>query len=166
MASHSQKNRPTINGLPLQNLPQNGISDSAHGQNESGLSKSESYPGIYISTITGRHLRIWEKKTSIWCVIILCRSLTGPVPNWHLNGSHPGMMEPFRSPAIDVNMFSGISSSTAERIMPVCDRYDINMAIHPDDPAWSVFGHARTVEPSGRLRASSVRVQSKTGIKL
>ncbi|MCR5723513.1 MAG: mannonate dehydratase, partial [Treponema sp.] len=27
-----------------------------------------------------------------------------------------------------------------ERIMPVCDKYDINMAIHPDDPAWSVFG--------------------------
>ena len=22
-----------------------------------------------------------------------------------------------------------------ERIMPVCDKYDINMAIHPDDPA-------------------------------
>ena len=27
--------------------------------------------------------------------------------------------------------------------MPVCDRYDINMAIHPDDPAWSVFGLPR-----------------------
>ncbi len=27
-----------------------------------------------------------------------------------------------------------------ERIMPTCDKYDINMAIHPDDPAWSVFG--------------------------
>lgn len=26
-----------------------------------------------------------------------------------------------------------------ERIMPTCDKYDINMAIHPDDPAWSVF---------------------------
>ncbi len=30
-----------------------------------------------------------------------------------------------------------------EKIMPVCDRYDINMAIHPDDPAWSVFGLPR-----------------------
>ena len=28
-----------------------------------------------------------------------------------------------------------------ERIMPTCDKYNINMAIHPDDPAWSVFGH-------------------------
>ena len=25
-----------------------------------------------------------------------------------------------------------------ERIMPVCNKYDIKMAIHPDDPAWSV----------------------------
>lgn len=32
-----------------------------------------------------------------------------------------------------------------ERIMPVCDQYDINMAIHPDDPAWSVFGLPRII---------------------
>ncbi len=32
-----------------------------------------------------------------------------------------------------------------ERIMPVCDAYDINMAIHPDDPAWSVFGLPRSI---------------------
>ena len=30
-------------------------------------------------------------------------------------------------------------------IMPVCDRYDINMALHIDDPAWSVFGLPRIV---------------------
>lgn len=32
-----------------------------------------------------------------------------------------------------------------ERIMPVCDQYNINMAIHPDDPAWSVFGLPRII---------------------
>lgn len=32
-----------------------------------------------------------------------------------------------------------------EKIMPVCDCYDINMAIHPDDPAWSVFGLPRII---------------------
>ncbi len=30
-----------------------------------------------------------------------------------------------------------------EKIMPVCRKYDIRMAIHPDDPAWSVFGLPR-----------------------
>ena len=30
-------------------------------------------------------------------------------------------------------------------IMPVCNKYDINMAIHIDDPAWSVFGLPRIV---------------------
>lgn len=31
------------------------------------------------------------------------------------------------------------------RIMPVCDAYNIDMAIHPDDPAWSVFGLPRII---------------------
>ena len=30
-------------------------------------------------------------------------------------------------------------------IMPVCGKYGINMAIHPDDPAWSVFGLPRII---------------------
>ncbi|MGN6712081.1 mannonate dehydratase [Anaerocolumna jejuensis] len=32
-----------------------------------------------------------------------------------------------------------------EAIMPVCDKYNIHMAIHPDDPAWSVFGLPRII---------------------
>lgn len=32
-----------------------------------------------------------------------------------------------------------------EKIMPVCDKYNINMAIHPDDPAWSVFELPRII---------------------
>ncbi|PHV71192.1 mannonate dehydratase [Sporanaerobium hydrogeniformans] len=30
-------------------------------------------------------------------------------------------------------------------IMPTCEKYNIKMAIHPDDPAWSVFGLPRIV---------------------
>ncbi len=30
-------------------------------------------------------------------------------------------------------------------IMPVCNKYDIKMAIHPDDPAWPVFGLPRVI---------------------
>lgn len=30
-------------------------------------------------------------------------------------------------------------------IMDICDKYDMNMAIHPDDPAWSVFGLPRII---------------------
>lgn len=30
-------------------------------------------------------------------------------------------------------------------IMPVCQKYNINMAIHPDDPAWPVFGLPRII---------------------
>lgn len=31
------------------------------------------------------------------------------------------------------------------RIMPICERYGIKMAIHPDDPPWSVFNLPRIV---------------------
>lgn len=30
-----------------------------------------------------------------------------------------------------------------EKIMPTCEKYGIKMAIHPDDPAWPVFGLSR-----------------------
>ena len=30
-------------------------------------------------------------------------------------------------------------------IMPTCDKYNIDMAIHPDDPAWPVFGLPRII---------------------
>ena len=30
-------------------------------------------------------------------------------------------------------------------IQPVCEKYDIRMAIHPDDPAWPVFGLSRII---------------------
>ena len=38
-----------------------------------------------------------------------------------------------------------------ESIMPVCDRYNINMAIHPDDPAWPVFNLPRIVTDKEKL---------------
>ncbi len=36
-------------------------------------------------------------------------------------------------------------------IMPVCDEYDVNMAIHIDDPAWSVFGLPRIMKNKADL---------------
>lgn len=50
-------------------------------------------------------------------------------------------------------MYEGVTSETLfanlkyflDAIMPTCDKYDINMAIHPDDPAWSVFGLPRII---------------------
>lgn len=38
-----------------------------------------------------------------------------------------------------------------ERIMPTCEKYGINMAIHPDDPAWPVFGLPRIVTGKEKL---------------
>ena len=37
-------------------------------------------------------------------------------------------------------------------IMPVCDEYDINMAIHPDDPAWPIFGLPRIIRDEAHVK--------------
>lgn len=36
-------------------------------------------------------------------------------------------------------------------IQPVCEKYDIRMGIHPDDPAWPVFGLARIMTGKDQL---------------
>ena len=53
----------------------------------------------------------------------------------------------FESIAGDTNgsIMPGWEPERMAHIMPVCDKYDINMAIHPDDPAWSVFGLPRII---------------------
>ena len=38
-----------------------------------------------------------------------------------------------------------------DAIMPVCERYGIRMAIHPDDPAWPVFGLSRIMTNKEQL---------------
>lgn len=48
-----------------------------------------------------------------------------------------------------------------EAIMPVCDKYDINMAIHPDDPSWSVFGLPRIISSQAKLKRLIEMVPNK-----
>lgn len=47
------------------------------------------------------------------------------------------------------------------RIMPVCDEYDIDMAIHPDDPAWSVFGLPRIINNAENIMRLMKAVDNK-----
>lgn len=39
-----------------------------------------------------------------------------------------------------------------ERIIPVCEENDIKMAIHPDDPPWSIFGLPRIISNQDNIR--------------
>ena len=48
-----------------------------------------------------------------------------------------------------------------EAIMPVCDKYDINMAIHPDDPSWSVFELPRIISTQKNLKRMMDMVPNK-----
>ena len=72
-----------------------------------------------------------------------------------MNGTVMPGWEPERMAKVKelFELYSGIDDETLfanlkyflEAIMPVCDKYNINMAIHPDDPAWSVFGLPRII---------------------
>ncbi|MCW5952763.1 MAG: mannonate dehydratase [Propionibacteriaceae bacterium] len=39
-----------------------------------------------------------------------------------------------------------------QAIMPACEQYDVRMAVHPDDPPWSLFGLPRIVKNAEDLR--------------
>lgn len=77
-------------------------------------------------------------------------SISGDMNGTVMPGWEPERMERVREL---FEMYKGIDDQKLfenlkyflERIMPVCDQYDINMAIHPDDPAWSVFGLPRII---------------------
>ena len=52
-------------------------------------------------------------------------------------------------------------------IMPVCEKYGIKMAIHPDDPAWPVFGLPRIVTGKEKLlRLISISPSPSHGVTL
>ena len=46
-------------------------------------------------------------------------------------------------------------------VMPACERYDVNMAIHIDDPAWSVFNLPRIVTNKQRIERLLAAVPNK-----
>lgn len=48
-----------------------------------------------------------------------------------------------------------------ERIIPVCERCDVNMAIHPDDPPWNVFGLPRIISSEADLDKLFAAIPSK-----
>ncbi|MDL2324896.1 mannonate dehydratase [Ruminococcaceae bacterium OttesenSCG-928-A16] len=54
-----------------------------------------------------------------------------------------------------------------EKIMPTCEKYGITMAIHPDDPAWPVFGLPRIVtSQTNLLRLVNAVPSSCNGVTL
>jgi mannonate dehydratase len=53
--------------------------------------------------------------------------------------------------SVDEEKLLGNLTYFLEAIMPTCEKYGIKMAIHPDDPAWSVFGLPRIVTNKEKL---------------
>lgn len=48
-----------------------------------------------------------------------------------------------------------------EQVIPTCEKYDVKMAIHPDDPPWSIFNLPRIVKNHDDLQKIVDAVDSK-----
>lgn len=77
-------------------------------------------------------------------------SISGDMNGSIMPGWEPDRMEHIKElfalyENVDEEMLFGNLKYFLEKIMPVCGRYNIRMAIHPDDPAWSVFGLPRII---------------------
>ena len=54
-----------------------------------------------------------------------------------------------------------------KRLMPVCEECDVKMAVHPDDPPWSLFGLPRIITSEAQIDKLFAAVDSKyNGITL
>ena len=67
------------------------------------------------------------------------------LPGWEQNRKNEimGLFEEYKG--VTAEMLLQNLKYFLDAIMPVCEKYKIKMAIHPDDPAWSVFGLPRIV---------------------
>ena len=77
-------------------------------------------------------------------------SISGSTNGFVLPGWEPERMERVKAlfksyEGVDNEALFNNLKYFLEAIMPTCDKYGINMAIHPDDPAWSVFGLPRII---------------------
>jgi len=70
------------------------------------------------------------------------------------------------APVDEETLFSNLKYFL-EAIMPTCEKYGIRMAIHPDDPGWSVFGLPRIMKNGRDLKRLVDMVPSEcNGISL
>ena len=121
---------------------------NVHDAIKTGAADRDVYIGRYIETLEN----LGQEDIHLVCYNFM------PVFDWartagDMNGTVLPGWEPERMARVKelFAMYRGVNEERLfenlryflEQIMPVCRKYDIRMAIHPDDPAWSVFGLPR-----------------------
>lgn len=137
---HAMKEEVEANGLHVSGIESVNVHDAI----KIGNKDRDLYINNYIETLEN----LGKEDIHLVCYNFM------PVFDWtrtELARKHPdgSTVLAYTQAAVDAlnpeDMFHSIASDTNGSIMPVCDKYDINMAIHPDDPAWSVFGLPRII---------------------
>ncbi len=81
------------------------------------------------------------------------------VPNLEKQDSIRQTMDLYQN--IDENKLFDNLIYFLKAIMPVCDKYDINMAIHPDDPAWPIMNVPRIIINKENIQKVLTAVDNK-----
>jgi mannonate dehydratase len=85
-------------------------------------------------------------------------AMVGKSMGFSLPGWEP---ERFAGMAADIEFYRGVTAKDywenmryfLEAVVPAAERYDVKMAIHPDDPPWSLFGLPKLVDGADNIRA-------------
>jgi mannonate dehydratase len=91
---------------------------------------------------------------------------TGNLPGWAAAYSGPDLMALFDAyRAVDEERLWEHLAYFLERVVPVAEECGVRMAIHPDDPPWSIFGLPRIITSCAALdRLVSLVDRSANGI--
>ena len=90
------------------------------------------------------------------------------LPGWDESYSQDelqGLLKEYKSISHD-DLFNNLVYFL-ERVIPVCEECDVNMAIHPDDPPWDIFGLPRIISNENDLDKMFAAVPStRNGLTL
>ena len=90
------------------------------------------------------------------------------LPGWDESYTKDGLAELLRRyEAVDADKLFENMVYFLEKIIPVCEECDVKMAVHPDDPPWSLFGLPRIICDEAGIDKLFAAVDSKyNGITL
>lgn len=74
------------------------------------------------------------------------------LPGWDESYTKDGLAELLRRyKSVDEEKLFGNMVYFLGRIMPTCEEYGVRMAVHPDDPPWSLFGLPRIITSEANI---------------
>jgi mannonate dehydratase len=87
----------------------------------------------------------------------MAKSMSGKARGYSLPGWEPSRLAAM---AADIEFYQGVSEEQywknmkyfLDAVIPAAEKYDVRMAIHPDDPPWKLYGLPKVITDAARIR--------------